>query len=102
MLLAFYTFYIKFQVTCTLISERSTVDTSWVQHQYMAHSLLNLHSVPEHVVMSYKLRDCSSVFVSLIALQGRSLGEIFEVNLGEGSREASKATWILDRKSAFA
>lgn len=102
MFLVFYTFYIKFQVTGTLISEWNTVDISWVQHQYMVHSLLNVHSVPEHVVMSYKLWDCSSVFVSLIALQGLSLGKIFEVNLGEGSWEASRATWILDSKSAFA
>jgi hypothetical protein len=51
----------------------------------MAHSLLNVNSVPEHVLMSYKLCDASSVFVSLIALQGLSLDKNFEVNPGEGS-----------------
>ena len=78
------TFCIKFHVTGTLLSERNTVDTSWVKHQYMAHSLLNIHCVPEHVLMSYKLWDYSLGFVSLIALQGLSLGKMFEVILGEG------------------
>ena len=61
-----------------------------------------VHNVREHVVMSYNLWDFSSVFVSLIALRGLNMGKIFEVNLGEGSCEACRATWILDNKSAFA
>ena len=77
MFFAFYTFYIKFHVTDTLLSERNTVDASWVKHQYTVHSLLNVRSVPEHVLLSCKLWDFSSVFVSLIVLQGLNLGKIF-------------------------
>jgi len=80
----FYTFYIKFHVTDALLSERNTVDTSWVKHQYKARSLLKVYCVPEHVLMSYKLWDYSLRFVSVIVLQGLSLGKIFGVIIGEG------------------